>query len=51
MFKFIKNYQKKKELAAVLKWCQEFEKSNSNQREFKTFKIWATAKFINKNSK
>lgn len=47
MFKFIKNYQNKKELAFVLKWCKEFEKSNSNKREFKTFKIWVTANFIN----
>lgn len=44
MLKKYKNWRRKKELEAVLKWCDEFQKNNSNQRCFKTFKIWVTTR-------
>lgn len=46
MINKLKAWKKAKELDIVLKWCNEFQESNSNQREFKTFKIWAVANLL-----
>lgn len=37
----------KKELEIVIKWCEKWQQSNSNQRCFKSFRHWVQAAAMN----
>jgi hypothetical protein len=47
MLNWIKNRNEKRELQIVLKWSERWQKENAKERQFASFKIWATARFIN----